>query len=68
MSQNNEFLARVLRNGARAFAAYASGELLEKHAEAAEGLGSEPFSAWQSCLAARIEELAAAVAAANVVM
>jgi methanogenic corrinoid protein MtbC1 len=63
MSQNSEFLARVLRNGARAFAAYASGELLDRHAEAAEGLGSDPFSAWQSCLAARVEELAAAVAA-----
>ena len=62
MSQNNEFLARVLKTGARAYAAYASGELLESHPESKEGFGPEPFSAWQSWLAVRVEELAAAVA------
>jgi methanogenic corrinoid protein MtbC1 len=63
MSQNNEFLARVLKNGARAFAGYASSELLESHANAGEGWGPDPFSAWQSFLSVRVQELAAAVAA-----
>jgi len=63
MSQNSEFLARVLKTGARAYAAYASGELLESRPEAKEGLGPDPFFAWQSWLAVRVEELAAAVAA-----
>jgi len=63
MSQNGEFLARVLKAGARSYAAYASGELLDSRPEAKEGLRAEPFSAWQSWLAVRVEELAAAVAA-----
>jgi methanogenic corrinoid protein MtbC1 len=63
MSPNSEFLTRVLKTGARAYAAYASGELLESHPEAKEGFGHDPFSAWQSWLAVRVEELAAAVAA-----
>lgn len=62
-SQSNELLARVLRSGSRTFGAYASGELLEAHAEAGAGWGPDPFSAWQNCLALRVEELAAAVAA-----
>jgi methanogenic corrinoid protein MtbC1 len=61
MSQNKEFLARVLKTGARAYAAYASEELLKSHPEAKEGFGAAPFSAWQSWLAVRVEELAAAV-------
>ena len=62
-SQSNELLARVLRSGSRTFGAYASGELLEAHAEAGAGWGPDPFAAWQNCLALRVEELAAAVAA-----
>lgn len=63
MSENSEFLARVLKTGARAYAAYASNELLDLHPEAKDGLGPDPFSAWQCWLAVRVEELAAAVAA-----
>lgn len=63
MSQNSEFLARVLRNGSRAYAAYAAGELLDAHPEAKKGLAPDPFAAWQGWLAVRVEELAAAVAA-----
>jgi len=63
MNANRDFLARVLRNGTKAFAAYAASELLAARPEAAEGFGHDPFSAWQNCLAARVEELAAAVAA-----
>jgi methanogenic corrinoid protein MtbC1 len=63
MSQSSEFLAGVLKAGARAYAAYASNELVESHPEAKEGLGPDPFAAWQSWLAVRVEELAAAAAA-----
>jgi methanogenic corrinoid protein MtbC1 len=52
-----------LKSGSRAFGAYASGELLEAHAEAGDGWGTDPFAAWQNCLSLRVEELAAAVAA-----
>jgi methanogenic corrinoid protein MtbC1 len=62
MSENSEFLARLLKTGARAYAAYASGELIESHSEAKEGFGADPFSAWQSFLSGRVEELAAAAA------
>lgn len=62
-SQNSEILARVLKSGSRAFGAYASGELLETHAEAGAGWGPDPFAGWQNLLALRVEELAAAVAA-----
>ena len=58
MSQSNEFTARVLRNGSRTFAAYASAELVETHVEATHGLAPDPFAYWQDCLAVRIEELA----------
>jgi methanogenic corrinoid protein MtbC1 len=62
MSENNEFLARLLTSGARAYAADASNELLESRPEAKQGFGADPFSSWQFWLAARVEELAAAVA------
>ncbi|MHC4398916.1 MAG: cobalamin B12-binding domain-containing protein [Planctomycetota bacterium] len=63
MSQNSEFLASMLKSGARAYAAYASGELLESQPDAKEGFGADPFSAWQSWLSVRVEELAAAAGA-----
>ena len=63
MNQNNEFLAGVLRQGARALAGYASRELLEKHPEAEKGFEPDPFAGWQNWLAVRVEELAAAIAA-----
>ena len=63
MNQDNPFLTRVLSEAARAFAAYASGELLQTQPDAKQGFGPDPFSGWQSWLAVRVEELAAAVAA-----
>jgi methanogenic corrinoid protein MtbC1 len=63
MSQDSAFSARVLKTGARAYAAYAAAELLESHPEAKERVGPDPFSAWRGWLAVRAEELAAAVAA-----
>jgi methanogenic corrinoid protein MtbC1 len=62
ISQSSEFLAQVLRNGSRAFAAYAADDFLKMHPEAAVGLGSKSFSVWQERLAERVEELAAATA------
>ena len=63
MNQNHEFLAGVLRQGTRAFAGYAARELMEKHAEAKKGFEPDPFAGWQSWLAVRVEELAAAIVA-----
>ena len=63
MSQNTEFLARVLKTGSRAYAAYAANDLLGSQPEAKVGLGADPFSVWQNWMAVRVEELAAAVAA-----
>ena len=63
MSHNSEeYLACLLQSGARAYAAYASGELLEMHPEASEGFGPDPFTAWRGWLAVRVDELATAVA------
>lgn len=62
MSEMSDFLACLLRTGTRAYAADASGELVEIHPEVKDGSGPDPFSLWQRWLAARVEELAAAVA------
>lgn len=62
ISQNSEFLARVLRKGSRAFAAYAAEGFLQTHPEAGVGLGSNAFSVWKERLAELVEELAAAAA------
>lgn len=63
MSQDTEFLARVLRTGSRAYAAYAATDLLEAKPDAKVGFGADPLTLWQNWLAVRVEELAAAVAA-----
>ncbi|MHC4179983.1 MAG: cobalamin B12-binding domain-containing protein [Planctomycetota bacterium] len=63
MNQNNEFLAGVLRQAARALASYASRELLEKHPEAEKGFEPGPFAGWQNWLSVRLDELAAAISA-----
>ena len=63
MSQNSQFLVSLLKSGSRAYAAYASGELLDSRPDAKEAFGGDPFSAWQGWLSGRVEELAAAVAA-----
>ena len=62
MSETSDFLARLLRTGNRAYAAYASTQLCEVHPEAKRGSGPDPFAVWQRWLASRVEELAAAVA------
>ncbi len=63
MSQDTEFLARVLATGSRAYAAYAANDLLGSHPEANVGFGADPLAVWQDWMAVRVEELAAAVAA-----
>lgn len=57
----HDFLARLLRTGAGAYAGYACSELLEGETEGHGGTVS--FRLWQKCLAERVSELAAAVAA-----
>jgi methanogenic corrinoid protein MtbC1 len=63
MKQNNSFLAGVLSAGTRALAAYAAGELLDRHPEAKADFGSDPLGVWRSSLERRLEELSVAVAA-----
>jgi methanogenic corrinoid protein MtbC1 len=60
MKERNESLATILCNGAHALAAYATDELFEIQPQAGTDFGPSSFSAWQSWLAARLEELAAA--------
>jgi methanogenic corrinoid protein MtbC1 len=43
-------------------AGYAATQLFERTKSAGEGVGPDPFAAWQSLLAGRLEDLAAAVA------
>jgi 5-methyltetrahydrofolate--homocysteine methyltransferase len=62
MNHSNPFLARVLKQGARALAAYAASELLESQPDARAGFEADPLIAWQNWLVERLEELAAAVA------
>ena len=62
MSQDTEFLARVLKTGSRAYAAFAANDLLGAQPEAKVGFGADPLSVWQNWMAERVEELAAAVA------
>ena len=62
MSQDTEFLARVLKTGSRAYAAFAANDLLGVQPEAKVGFGADPLSVWQNWMAERVEELAAAVA------
>ena len=61
MSQDTEFLARVLKTGSRAYAAFAANDLLGAQPEAKVGFGADPLSVWQNWMAERVEELAAAV-------
>ncbi|MBM4090300.1 MAG: hypothetical protein FJ276_12885 [Planctomycetes bacterium] len=63
MSEQSEFLARVLRTGARTFAAYAATELLRTSSEHDASRGGEAFAVWQQWLCVRVEELSAALAA-----
>jgi len=56
------FLAVILSKSGRAIAADAAWRLLEHEPFAKEGFGTDPFSGWQHWLAARVEELASAIA------
>ena len=56
------FLAAILSKSGRAIAADAAWRLLEHEPFAKEGFGTDPFSGWQHWLAARVEELASAIA------
>ena len=63
MPQQNEFLATILKRGGNAFSGFAAAEMLAVRPEAATGLGSDPLALWKEWIAARVEELAAAVLA-----
>ncbi|MGQ9591921.1 MAG: cobalamin B12-binding domain-containing protein, partial [Planctomycetota bacterium] len=63
MEEKHLFAANILRGGIRAFAGFAASEVISACAEAKEKLGPDPFAAWRDFLAARVEELAAAIAA-----
>lgn len=65
MSENHEFLSGILRQGSRALAGYAAEDLLKKHPEAVRGFDPDPLAGWRNWLAARVEELAAAIGAAR---
>jgi len=65
MTQAEEAFARILKNGARALAGYAAGETAHPDTEAAEAAAPPQFDGWQNVLAARLEELAVAVATAR---
>jgi MerR family transcriptional regulator, light-induced transcriptional regulator len=62
MNERNESLAAMLNKGARTLAAYASNDLLEIEPQADSDFGPSSFSAWQNWFAARLGELAAAIA------
>lgn len=63
MNRTSDYLARVLDRGTGALSAYAAADLLESCPEAGTGFGPDPLSVWQNWLAARLRELAAAIAA-----
>jgi len=55
------FASTLISSSARGYAAFAATTLLERHPEAAAGMGPEPFRAWSEHLTARLAELSAAV-------
>lgn len=57
----NAFVASLLDNGARGYAAAAAERLLQRRPEAAQRFGDSAFSDWHRHLVQRLEELAAAV-------
>lgn len=63
MSQQNEFLATVLKHGANHFAGDAANRLLESAPDSQGALRSDDVSLWKNWLAERVEELSAAVSA-----
>ena len=61
MTQPEQVLASILRNGARALAGYAASETPPLDTDAAQAAAPVQFGGWQNVLAARLEELAVAV-------
>jgi methanogenic corrinoid protein MtbC1 len=61
MQLDREFAATILMRGSRAIAAESASQLLDSLPRAAAGFGPDPFVTWQGWLAARVEELSAAV-------
>lgn len=61
MTQSEQVLARILQSGARALAGYAAAEMPPAGAAASPASEPSQFDGWQNVLAARLEELAAAV-------
>lgn len=61
MNESEQVLARILRNGTRALAGYAAGDVPARNAEAVQDSEPTQFGDWQDVLVARLEELAVAV-------
>lgn len=61
MNDTSAFLACVLDRGTRTLAAYAADDFLQSHPDAASGIGTKARTLWRTWLAARLQELAAAV-------
>lgn len=61
MSETHDFLARLLQQGAKAYAGYACSDVLDGETQGRGG--TVPFVLWQKWLTERVLELAAAVAA-----
>ncbi len=61
MTQSEQLLATMVKNGARALAGYAVGETPLLDAPGSETDGDPQFIGWQNVLVARLEELAVAV-------
>ncbi len=65
MTQSAQALANILKNGARAFAGFAAAEAETIGAPVAADASARHFDGWQDLLAARLEDLSAAVATAR---
>ena len=61
MTQPEQALARMIKSGARALAAYAAAAMPPISPESPRAPASGQFEGWQNVLAARLEELAVAV-------
>lgn len=61
MNETNQYVAEMMRLSARAYAAHAAEQLLDRHPASAERFGAAAFPDWQANLVQRVNELAIAV-------
>ena len=62
INPDSRVLATILTTSSRGIAADAAWQLLGGQPVAKEGFGADPFTGWKHWLAARVEELASAIA------